>query len=295
MNRRTFIQTSAATAAAVVSHPVWASDETHRIRRVGLQLYTVRDLIKKDFDGTLAKVAAVGYKEVEFAGYFDHSPKDVRATIDRHGLAAPSEHISYAVIEKEWPQTLEAAQIVGHRYIVCPYLEESQRTADGWKRAAEAFNRAGEASQKAGIQFAYHNHSFEFAPTPGLGDKLPYDLLLAETDPKLVKMEMDLCWISVAGKDPLTYFKQYPGRFPLVHVKDFVNDPNSTGNYTGATGPIKFHGHLADVGAGSIDWKRIFAESDEAGIKHYFVENDEPKSPVEDIRISYNYLTKLQF
>src|SRR6202040_2466975 len=151
------------------------------------------------------------------------------------------------------------------------WVEVSQRKeVDGWKRAAETFNRAGEAAQKAGIQFAYHNHAFEFEPSEVLGGKLPYDFLLAETDPKLVTMELDLCWISVAGKDPVAYFEKYPGRFPLVHVKDYVNDPNATSSYAGATGSVEFKGRLADVGKGTIDFKRIFAASEKGGIKHYF-------------------------
>jgi sugar phosphate isomerase/epimerase len=125
---------------------------------------------------------------------------------------------------------------------------------------------------------------------------MAYDYLLAELDPKNVMMEMDLCWINVAGKDPLAYFAKYPGRFPLVHVKDYVNDPNSTSSFSGATGPsVNFKGHLADVGQGAINWKKIFSHSKEAGIKHYFVENDEPKSAFDDIKISYDYLNKLQF
>jgi sugar phosphate isomerase/epimerase len=307
MNRRTFIGTSFAATLSAAARPAWAADSAHffrpsppdaahHIERVGLQLYTVRAAMKTDFEGSIAKVAATGYKEVEFAGYFDHSPKDVRALLDKNGLAAPSAHVDYPTVENKWPETLEAAKIVGHRYIICPWIDEKQRAeADGWKRAADLFNKAGEASQKAGIQFGYHNHSFEFQPAESLGGKLPYDFLLAETDPTFVAMELDLCWISVAGKDPLAYFDKYPGRFPLVHVKDYVRDPNSTSSYAGATGSVKFEGRLADVGQGTIDWKRIFAQSGKAGIKHYFVENDEPKSAFDDIKISYDYLNKLRF
>jgi sugar phosphate isomerase/epimerase len=296
MNRRTFISTSVAAGFAAAARPAWA-DTTHHIDRVGIQLYTVRDAMKTDFEPTIAKVAATGYKEVEFAGYFDHSPKDVRAILDKNGLVSPSCHVGYDVVEKKWAETLDAAHIVGHKYVVCPWIDVSQRTApDGWKRAAELFNKAGEASQRAGIQFGYHNHSFEFDPTDSLGGKLPYDFLLAETDPKLVAMEMDLCWISVAGKDPLAYFEKYPGRFPLVHVKDWVKDASSSSGYQGAMGQsVKYGGRMADVGQGSIDWKNLFAHAGKAGIKHYFVENDEPKSAFDDIKISFEYLRKLQF
>jgi len=313
MNRRTFIGTSIAAYLAAVAKPSWAVDTArnvdrssvaHSIDRVGLQLYTVRAAMKTDFEGSIAKVAATGYKEVEFAGifaadagYFGRSPKDVRAILDKNSLAAPSCHAGYDVLEKKWPEALEAAKIVGHSYIICPWIDEKQRKEpDGWKRAAELFNKAGEASKKVGIQFGYHNHSFEFQPAESLGGKLPYDFLLAETDPKLVAMELDLCWISVAGKDPLTYFDKHPGRFPLVHVKDWIKDPNATDTYKGATGSsVKIGGRLADVGQGTIDWKRNFAHSEKAGIKHYFVENDEPKSAFDAIKTSYDYLSKLQF
>ena len=294
MNRRTFIGTSIA-AAVATSHPAWPA-ETHSIERVGLQLYTVRDLMKKDFDGTIAKVAQIGYKEVEFAGYYDRSPQDVRAILEKDGLTSPSTHVGYDIVEKKWSEALDAAHTIGHTFVVCPWIDAKQRkTPDGWKRAAELFNHAGEAAQKAGIQFAYHNHAFEFEPSEALGGKLPYDFLLAETDPNLVKMEMDLCWITVGGQDPVKYFDRYPGRFPLVHVKDWTTKGPGGNDYGGATGASKKPGHMTDVGQGEIDFKRIFAQSGKAGIQHYFVENDEPKSAFEDIKISYDYLAKLKF
>jgi sugar phosphate isomerase/epimerase len=304
MNRRTFIGTSIAATLATAAKPAWAAASAHHIDRVGIQLYTVRDAMKTDFEGTIAKIAATGYKEVEFAGifadnagYYGRSPKEVRAILDKNGLAAPSCHAGYDVVEKKWPEALEAAKIVGHSYIICPWVDEKQRAQpDGWKRAAELFNKAGEASKKAGIQFGYHNHSFEFMPAEPLGGKLPYDFLLAETDPKLVTMELDLCWINVAGKDPVAYFDKFPGRFPLVHVKDWIKDPTATDSYEGATGSaVKIGGRLADVGQGSINWKNIFAHAGKAGIQHYFVENDKPKSAFDDIKISYDYLHALRF
>src|SRR5437879_6943297 len=156
MNRRTFIGTSIAATLAAAAKPAWAAEAAHpagpdpvgaahSIDRVGLQLYTVRDSMKTDFEGTIAKVAATGYKEVEFAGYFDHAPKDIRAILDKNGLASPSCHVGYDVVEKKWPETLEAAKIVGHSYIICPWVDEKQRVEPGgWKRAADLFNRSEE-------------------------------------------------------------------------------------------------------------------------------------------------------
>jgi sugar phosphate isomerase/epimerase len=308
MNRRTFISSSLAATLSAVAKPAWAAaplnlaqanpeNPTRKIDDIGLQLYTVRAAMKTDFDGTIAKVAATGYKEVEFAGYYNRSPKEIRDLLDKNGLVAPSCHVDYGSVENKWPETIEAAKVVGHSYIICPWIDEKQRAeTGGWKRAADLFNKAGEASQKEGIQFGYHNHSFEFQPAETLGGTLPYDFLLAETDPKLVVMEMDLCWISVAGKNPIDYFDKYPGRFPIVHVKDWVKDSTHSSGYKGAMGQsVSYNGRMANVGQGSIDWRNLFAHAGEAGIKHYFVENDDPKSAFDDIKISYNYLRDLRF
>jgi sugar phosphate isomerase/epimerase len=289
MDRRSFLGT--VTAVTLLSRKLGWTAEDRRIEKIGVQLYTVRSEMKQDVRGTLGKVADIGYKEVEFAGYFDHSPQEIRKTLDHVGLTAPSAHIAYENLDDKWPGVLEAAKVIGHNYVVVPSIPESMRKqADSWKQAAEKFNRAGEATKRAGMQFAYHNHYFEFASIDG---KLPYDILLAETDPNLVKMEMDLCWITVGGQDPLTYFSRYPGRFPLVHVKDIKKVPEQGATRSAAASLLDRN--QTDVGSGSIDWKRIFAQSDKAGIKHYFVEQDEPKSPFDSIKNSYAYLKNLRF
>ncbi len=280
MDRRTFI--GSAMAAAVVSRLGWAAAD-HKINKIGVQLYTVRDLLQKDFEGTLAQVAKIGYKEVEFARYFEHvnelnpPPKKTREILDANGLSAPATHVPYSTLAPEnWSKVIEASKVLGIKYIVNPSIDrELAKSADGWKKAAETFNRAGEESQKAGIQLGYHNHVEEFKAVDG---KLPYNILLSEGDPKLLKMEMDLGWVHEAGADPIAYFEKYPGRFPLVHVKDF--DKN---------------GMMTEVGSGVIDWKAIFAKADVAGIKHYFVEHDQPMVPFESIQKSYAYLEKLRF
>lgn len=291
MNRRTFITSSLASTTLLASPLGWpdslaAAEGDRRVSPIGLQLYTVRTLMKTDLPGTLAKVAAVGYKEVEMAGYFDRSPKEFRALLDSNGLISPSGHTDFASLQTSLPAAIDTAHIMGQSYLVCPWLDEKLRQdPDGWKRATAVFNKAGEECHKAGIQFCYHNHTFEFVPASSLGGKLPYDFILENTDPKNVQMEMDLCWITVAGADPLTYFAKYPGRFPMVHVKDWQGQGGTMEDM--AT-------RMRDVGQGSIDWKHIFANSGQAGIKHYFVENDAAKS-IEDIRISYEYLTNLRY
>jgi len=290
MDRRKFLGTM--TAATLLTRRLGWAAEDRKIENIGVQLWTVREAMKQDFEGTLAKVAATGYREVEFAGYFEHSPQEVRATLDRHGLVAPSAHVDYDSLGEKWPQVLAASKVIGHWYIVNPDIGDGLRQQpDGWKRAAETFNRAGEAGKKVGIQFAYHNHWFEFIAVNG---KRPYDILLEECDPDLVKMELDLCWIAVTGQDPLVYFHRYPGRFPLVHVKDMKKIP-SPAAVAAITAEEQFFPDMADVGGGVIDWKRIFTKSEEAGIKHYFIEHDDPKSAFDSIRVSYNYVQGLRF
>ena len=289
ITRRTFLGHLGAQAAAVGILKDMAFAKS--IERLGVQLYTVRDLMAKDFEGTLAKVAAAGYKEVEFAGYFDRKPQEVKAILDRNGLTAPSAHVDYpSLSDDKLAKVIEDSRTIGHQFLVNPWIDEQMRKEpDIWKRVAATFNRAGELTGKSGIQFAYHNHHFEFVPQDGTR---PIETILKECDPKLVKIEMDLCWTTVAGADPLTYFKRYPGRFPLVHVKGLKRVPDGDP-------PVPFDKaipQITDVGNNDIiDWKRIFKASGQAGIQHYFVEHDAPASPIESIQKSAAYLKTLQF
>jgi sugar phosphate isomerase/epimerase len=294
MDRRTFLSklSRAAAATMIGRNFAWAAEQ-RRIKTIGIQLYTVRDALKRDYDGTLAKLAAMGYREVESGRDHDKPPKQMREALMRYGLTSPSYHVDWNSLGADWPKVIEDNKIVGRTYLVNPWIDEEVRNKpDGWKHAAETLNRAGETAQKAGIQFAYHNHWMEFVP---LDDgKLPYDVLLENCDPNLVKMQMDLGWITVGGQDPVKYFERYPGRFPMVHVKDVHEVPDAAsvrgGRFAGENMTI-----LADVGSGIIDWKRIFAHSEQAGIKHYFVEHDNPKDSMETARVSYRYLEQLRF
>jgi len=283
MNRRSFLHR--AFCGAVVSLGTarfglrGASSARRRLSKIGLQLYTVRKELEKDFAGTLEKVAALGFLEVEFAGYFKHTPQEVKTILARHQLSAPSAHISTAALRGNLQEAIEAAQAIGHQYLVCGYLPaEERRSLDAYKKLVDLLNGAGERLNKVGIQFGYHNHDFEFVPMEG---RLPYDMILAGTDPQMVKMEMDLYWVTKAGQDPLKYFSAYPGRFPLVHVKDMDGTPRH---------------FFTEVGQGMIDFKKIFAAGQKAGVKHYFVEQDEtPASPFSSIKLSMDYLKRLEF
>lgn len=274
MQRRTVV--AAATAGAVrMALPKGLEGEMRRLQPVGLQLYTVRGLMKADFEGTLEAVARTGYKEVEFAGYFGRTPGQVKDALKAAGLEAPSAHVPLPGKNSEWSGTVETAGEIGLDYLVVPSVPKEQRaTLKDWQLLARRFNELGEATRKHGIRFAYHNHEYEFTLTEG---RLPYDVLLEGTDRGLVDFELDIFWIRRGGQDPLAYFKRWKGRFPLVHVKDMTLD-----------------GQMVDVGMGSIDWPSIYAARKEAGIRHWFVEHDEPKDPMASLAASYQYMSQLK-
>ena len=243
---------------------------------IGLQLYTVRELMKRDFDGTLARVADIGYREVEFAGYFGRTPAQVRESLARHGLTAPSTHIALPANDAAWARTLDEAKAIGHDWVTIAWLDAPlRRTPDDWARIADRFNHLGALARQAGLRFAYHNHDFEFAR---VGDDSLFNTLLARTDPALVDLEMDIYWVTKAGADPLAIIGAHPDRFPLLHVKDATAAPER---------------RMVDVGAGVIDFPAIIA-ADRAALRHMFVEHDEPADPLASIRASYSYLSRLK-
>lgn len=246
------------------------------LERIGVQLYTVRREMQASVERTIERVARIGYREVEFAGYFGRSARDIRTLLDANGLTAPSAHSAdLPSIRTRFTQVLEEATTIGHRYVVCASLPRSEQGADGYKRVAAEFNVAGEQAAKAGVTLGYHNHDGEFTP---LGTTNGYDILLAECDPKLVTMQMDLFWTRKAGKNPLAYFAKYPGRFASVHVKD-----------------MDASGAMVDVGAGQMPFAEYFARSEQAGIRHYFVEHDSPADPMASITASYRHLSTLKY
>ncbi|MBT5187313.1 MAG: sugar phosphate isomerase/epimerase [Kordiimonadaceae bacterium] len=253
-----------------------AETPVKNINNIGLQLYTVRDLMDQDVEGTIAKVAETGYKEVEFAGYFDRSAAQIKSILDQNGLIAPSVHINPIELEVETMKSVIAnAKIIGHDYVVMSWIPpEGRERLDQYKDLIEAMNVAGEMCKAAGLQLAYHNHDFEFFDMEGVK---PYDLILSEVSADLLKMELDIYWIMKASDDPFAYFDQYPGRFTMCHVKDMGAD-----------------GAIVDVGRGTIDFNNILARREQAGIEHYFVEMDNPTDSLETIRYSYESAKKIQ-
>lgn len=278
---------------------------------IGLQLYTLGDMMTTDPKGTLQKLAAIGYREIESAGsqkgnFYGFTPKEFAAMVKDAGLHWRSAHVGGAPFSMEqimkmaktaddsariqkmmeryknapkslnlkenYQQLADAAAEGGLSYLVCSSIPVN--TMDEIKTAVDVFNKSGEACKKAGVQFAYHNHTTEFDQVEG---NRPFDYILANTDKNLVKMELDLAWATKANQDPVALFKLHPGRFPLWHVKDLDKTTKNP----------------AEVGTGIVDFKNIFANAKESGMQYFFVEQDGAPQPLQNVTNSYNYLNKL--
>jgi len=291
INRRLFIKATAGAALGGLivtsgcnggsNGETTATDTTatagqNRLQRIGIQLYTVRSLLREDFEGTLRQVAGIGYNEFEFAGLYERPPEQVKALLDELGVTAPSAHVGINLVRDNLDSVLAEAETMGYQYVVVPSLPEELRgSIDAYRQTAGILNTAGERLRAAGKRLAYHNHAFEFEEIDG---QIPYNVLLEETDPNLVDMEVDLYWMKAGGHDPLAYFEQYPCRFALCLVKDTTET-----------------GEMAPVGEGSTDFAAIFSRSQQAGLKHYIVEHDNPTDAIQSITSSYQYLNGLTF
>jgi sugar phosphate isomerase/epimerase len=295
ISRRSFLKTASASAACAA---LWNS--TPRLMAnalglpLGLQLYSVRDVLPKDYDGTLHQLAALGYREVEAAGFFGHTPAEVKQSMDRAGLHCVSAHYPLSQLLPKVDETIQFGKDLGLSYIVCasPMLKDPSRvtdpasraaresmTLDDWRWNADQFNRIGEKVNAAGMRFAYHNHTPEFRSENGV---VFYDELLRRTDPTKVSMELDCGWAAVAGQKPAEILSRNPTRFSMLHVKDFkmghgvvpLPEPPST-----------------EMGHGVIDYPPIFEAAKKAHIKHAFVEQEEFDMPqMEALKIDADYM-----
>jgi sugar phosphate isomerase/epimerase len=263
-SRRTFLKAAAAvTATACAGGKQLVADSIHV--PVGLQLYSVREQLPKDFDGTLAKLSALGIKEVEAAGYFNKPAKDFRHSLDEAGLRCVSTHHSLSDVRPKLDQFIEYGHTIGLEYMICSSAggvhrdpsRKGELDLDDWRYVADEFNKVGEKVKAAGLTFGYHNHIVEFGTEGGV---VFYDELLKRTDPKLVVMEMDCGWVVASGHNPVEYLGKNPERFPLLHVKDFVKKPD--GKYRNVV-----------MGHGFIDYQPIIRAA--TGLKHYFIEQEE--------------------
>ncbi len=300
-SRRGFLHNAGLAAAAFTSFDSLRADPLNQ--PIGLQLYTVSDELGKDFNGTLKKVAAIGYKQVELAQSFNKSAAELRAAFNDVGLTCSSAHIFD--FQKTPAQFMDFAKELGAKFVVSSFNPPPRATAalsagtpdftaflavingmtlDDYKRSADACNKLGEEARKQGLQYAYHNHNAEFKTFDGV---TALDTLIASTDPELVKLEMDCGWVAVAGYDPVAYLKKYPNRIRLLHIKAFKSGPPTT-ILGGPDQP-----EPTELGRGGIDYKPVFEAARKAGVEQCYVEQEPPfkdMSSIEAAKVDYQFL-----
>ncbi|MBJ6120739.1 sugar phosphate isomerase/epimerase family protein [Sphingomonas mollis] len=279
INRRNLLAGAGSVAALTLADLTMSPASAAQLKAIGLQLYTVRELFQKDPVATLETVARIGYREVEYGGggydAMDHAM--LRKTMDRLGLRAPSVHIGYDALLEQFDKSVTMAKTLGADTVILPYMTDQYRNEQGWEAALPNFNRFARDLKKAGLGFAYHNHDFEFTTKPG-GVSL-YDRFLKATDPALVKVELDLYWAAHAGENPAALIDRLSTRLYAYHVKDMRADRSMTA-----------------VGNGAIDFGALFKLKGSAGVRHFYVENDQAPAPyIPDITTSFRTLRSLRF
>jgi len=281
ITRRTFIKTTALASFSSMLAPNLLQAASSK-KDIGLQLYTLRDLINKDLQGTLVKIAETGYTWLEAAGYnngkfYGLQPHEFKKMVEDLGMRLISSHATFEPEQQQ--QAIDAHTDLGVTYLVYPVLPISEKvTKNDFSRAASRLNEIGKACNLSGLKFGYHNHAFEFVK---IEETTGFDLLLNLTDPDLVCFEADLYWMIYADVDPVDYFKKYPGRFELWHIKDMEDSPERD---------------FTEAGTGIIDFKHMFRHKDEAGLAYFFFEQDDCKiNPLESVKISYKNLKRIVY
>lgn len=283
MNRRDFLRTTGGVAAGVaLGGPQLAAPRagtsTPPLTRIGLELYSVRKEMAKDFDRTLAAVRAIGYTDVELLWSFDNfgkSTAEVKAALAREGLRAPSAHIAPAMILIGWERRLETAKTLGHDYLIVPSLTpDTSRTLDDWRAWADRFNEAGAVARRAGLWLAFHNEPDHMKPIEG---QIPYEVFVDRTDPSVVRHQLDVGNMTMGGGDPLKYLERYRDRYWSFHLKDVVPDRS----------------HDTELGAGIVDLRRILAGIPNLAAKPCYVEQEGPADALASVKLDYEYLRKL--
>jgi sugar phosphate isomerase/epimerase len=282
-----------------------------------VQLFTLASMAARDFEATLKLIAESGYTEIEFFGpypfsapetiaswaplaaqmgisqnaYFGMTAQEVKARLEHYGLNAPSAHVDLPTVRTRLDALAEAAHTLGHRYVVIPSARSEQLdTLDDYRRLAAELNAIGARADALGLRFGYHNHGYENALIDG---RVPYEVLIEETDPALVTMELDLFWLIAGGGDPVTILQSYPGRFALVHIKDMSMIVRFEGRGQTPQEWIALFPHMRDAGAGVLDLPGILAQAHRSGVQHYFLERDLAADPVQTLQASYRALAAI--
>ena len=275
-SRRSFLKETAFAGAGALILPgfIRLPEGAPKLKKVGVQLYSVRKEMIADAIGTLKKLGQIGYQEIESAqsqkgNYYGLEPKEIKKILKDQGMTLRSGHTH---IDANWQKSIDEAAEAGQEYIICSVLPSPGQTVENYQKSADMFNKAGEQCKKSGIMFGYHNHESEFETTEG---KALYDVLLDNTQPELVHMEMDLGWVIAAGKDPLAYFSKYPGRFPLWHLKDMSLTEKKS----------------VEFGKGGVDIIALMKQAKQAGMKYYFIEQEEyAVTAFDSLDYDYNWL-----
>jgi sugar phosphate isomerase/epimerase len=276
--RRSFLKDAVIAGAGGLILPSFVkfSDVKPKLKNVGIQLYSVRKEMMADAIGTLNKLGVIGYREIESAqsekgNYYGLAPKEIKKILKDQGMTLRSGHTH---IDNNWQKSIDEAAEAGQEYIICSVLPARGQTIENYQKSADTFNQAGEQCKKSGLLFGYHNHASEFDTVDG---QVLYDVLLNRVQPGLVHMEMDLGWVIAAGKDPMIYFAKYPGRFPLWHLKDMnIAEKKSV-----------------EFGKGSVDIFGLLKHSKQAGMKYYFIEQEEyAVNAFESMEYDYNYMVQ---
>ena len=279
MNRRSFVQ-AVTIAIAGTSAAACRSLAATRLDRIGLELYAVRDAMKRDPERTLAAVREIGYRDVELLWSLDNfgrTPQQVRATLDREGLRAPSAHIAPETILDGWERSLDTAKLLGHEYLIVPTLPpDTVASLDRWRYWADQFNRAGAAARKAGVWLAFHNEPDHLKPIEG---SVPYELFVERTDPAAVRHQLDAGNMALGGADPMRYLEKYRDRYWSFHIKDVVSDRSKD----------------VELGKGIVDVRRLLAGVQGLDRKPVYVEQEESADSLASARLNYQYLSALDF
>ena len=281
--RRDFVKTLGAAALGYAVRPGGPSPypraPLRSLGRIGLELYSVRDAMHKDPEGTLAAVRAMGYSDVELLwsfGNFGRTTEQVRTALDRDGLRAPSAHISPIILFVGWERSLEIAHRLGHEYLIVPSFPEETRSLDDWREWADRFNAAGAVARRAGIWLAFHNEPDHMTPIDG---KVPYDVFVERTDPKVVRLQLDVGNMVMGGGDPFAYLQRYRDRYWSFHLKDVVADRS----------------HDTVLGTGTVDFKRLLAAIPDIDRKFCYVEQEGQEDALGSAGKDCEFLKKLEF
>lgn len=318
-NRRNFIKNTAALSAAALA-PAWAweslFDQTGKRKKIGIQLFSLPKLLEKDFVAAIKMLANMGYKEVELfgpypfsapaaqaswkavapmlgfsgSGYFGKTMQEVKSILKDHGISTPSAHTDLETLLNHMGKLGEAADVLGHRYVVLPAIpEERRKTLDDYKRIIADFNTIGENAKKVGLKFAYHNHGYGLKPVDG---QVPFQMVVEQTDPKLVFLEMDVFWTAAGGIEPVDYLKKYPNRYRALHLKDMREKKRFSGDGSNVGQWMELFPYMASAGDGVLDLKNIVQTAQANGVQHYFVEQDLVANPEVALKRSIDFLKK---